>query len=97
MGQKPAFPPNGQGVQRVTHSALEQIAEQQLGHQEGVSYIDGGGCYNQTSDVDCQIIRSVGNDRGTHDQQHKDAVKDPGRCEPGQILHKKGFVKERCF
>ena len=40
VSQKPAFPAQGHGVQRVAHAALEQVAEKNVGAETSVDQIE---------------------------------------------------------
>ena len=101
IGNKPAFPGDGEGVEHIAHPGVIQVTKEKLSHQQGIAQL------NQ-----CQHLRKIlhkvpGKVEGFVDaavviqqkraQNQAQGIHHPNRREPGQVLLVDGLIKAGCL
>ena len=95
MGQKPAFPPHGHGMEGVAQAGIEQVAEEYRAANQGVAEVHQA----EDADADTQNLRQIVvffRKEGQRQQEHARQVQSPDGSEAGNVLAQDSSIKERC-
>ena len=94
MGAEPALPPQGQRMEGIAHTALEEVTKEQLCHDAAINQIQPAHERDTVAHILQPVVGEAAVGHADQRQQHQNQAGTPGRCEPGEIFLKDGFIKE---
>jgi len=104
IGEEQALPADGQSVHHAGAAGLEQIAPYRNGHQNGIAQRNDGHAVGHDGVIDLRggqgvhlavIVAQQLRQHGHRKQRSDKGGCGPQRPEPGQVLAKQRFIKER--